>query len=73
VTPTPTATASVPTGTAGARSSGYHVRVLFGGKVLKSSNPSLGKMDMLPVETLLAYFDGLVGEGASLIKAKCSS
>lgn len=33
---------------------GHHVRVLWGGRVLKSSNPSLGSMDMLPVETLLA-------------------
>lgn len=32
----------------------YYVRVLWGGRVLKSSNPSLGTMDMLPVETLLA-------------------
>ncbi|KAJ1325282.1 2-phosphoxylose phosphatase [Microdochium nivale] len=56
------------------KSSGsWHVRVLFGGKVLKSSNPSLGVMDMLPVETLLAYFDGLVGKDASLVKGKCSS
>lgn len=34
--------------------SGYYIRVLFGGRVLTSSNPSLGTMDMLPVETLLA-------------------
>lgn len=34
--------------------SGYYVRVLFGGKVLTSSNPSLGTLDMVPVETLLA-------------------
>lgn len=33
--------------------SGYYVRVLFGGRVLTSSNPSLGTMNMLPVETLL--------------------
>ncbi|KAK5635055.1 hypothetical protein RRF57_010767 [Xylaria bambusicola] len=52
--------------------SGYYVRVLFGGQVLRSSNPSLGAMDMLPVETLLAYFDGLVGENASLVVGKCS-
>ncbi|KAF7544681.1 hypothetical protein G7Z17_g9765 [Cylindrodendrum hubeiense] len=52
--------------------SGYYVRVLFSGKTLKSSNPSLGLMDMVPVETLLAYFDGLVGENASLVKGKCS-
>lgn len=51
----------------------WHVRVLFGGKILKSSNPSLGVMDMLPVETLLAYFDGLVGKDASLVRSKCSA
>lgn len=33
--------------------SGYYVRVLFGGQVLTSSNPSLGTMDMVPVETVL--------------------
>lgn len=32
----------------------YFVRVLFGGRVLTSSNPSLGMLDMLPIETLLA-------------------
>ncbi|PSR97343.1 histidine acid phosphatase [Coniella lustricola] len=53
--------------------SGYYVRVLFGGKVLNSSNPSLGMMDMLPLETLLAYFDGLVGTNASLVVDKCSA
>ncbi|KAF6832177.1 Counting factor 60 [Colletotrichum musicola] len=53
--------------------SGWYVRVLWGGQVFKSSNPSLGVMDMIPVETLLAYFDGLVGENASLVKGKCSA
>ncbi|KAI1823911.1 histidine acid phosphatase family protein [Xylaria intraflava] len=52
--------------------SGYYVRVLYGGRTLRSSNPSLGVMDMLPVETLLAYFDGLVGRDASLVKGKCN-
>lgn len=33
--------------------SGHYVRVLWGGRVLNSSNPSLGSLDMLPVETLL--------------------
>ncbi|KAK0634747.1 histidine acid phosphatase [Bombardia bombarda] len=51
---------------------GYYVRVLFGGKVMRSSNPSLGVMDMLPVETLLAYFDGLVGKGADLVIGRCN-
>lgn len=36
------------------RDGGYYVRVLFGGKVLTSSNPSLGTLDMVAVETLLA-------------------
>ena len=52
--------------------SDHYVRVLFGGQPLRSSNPSLGLMDMLPVETLLAYFDGLVGKNASLVKEKCA-
>lgn len=39
---------------AGASVSGHYVRVLWGGRVLQSSNPSLGLLDMLPVETLLA-------------------
>ncbi|EOO00330.1 putative histidine acid phosphatase family protein [Phaeoacremonium minimum UCRPA7] len=72
VQPTATTTSSAATSTA-TSASGYYVRVLFGGKVLKSSNPSLGLIDLIPVETLLAYFDGLVGENASLIKGKCSS
>ncbi|KAI0121296.1 histidine phosphatase superfamily [Xylariales sp. AK1849] len=51
--------------------SGFHVRVLFGGQTLRSSNPSLGLIDLLPIETLLAYFDGLVGNNADLVKGKC--
>ncbi|KAI1134274.1 phosphoglycerate mutase-like protein [Hypoxylon sp. FL0543] len=50
----------------------YFVRVLFGGKPLKSSNPSLGLLDMLPAGILLEYFDGLVGANASLVVAKCN-
>lgn len=50
----------------------FYVRVLFGGKVLKSSSPTLGKMDMVPVETLLGYFDALVGKEASKVKANCN-
>ncbi|POS71815.1 hypothetical protein DHEL01_v209797 [Diaporthe helianthi] len=49
----------------------HYVRVLFGGVVLESSNPSLGVLDMIPVETLLAYFDGLVGVKANLVVDKC--
>ncbi|KAI0596902.1 histidine acid phosphatase family protein [Biscogniauxia sp. FL1348] len=50
----------------------YYVRVLFSGQVLRSSHPSLGAMDMVPLGTLLAYFDGLVGENASLVVGKCN-
>lgn len=49
----------------------YFVRVLFGGRVLKSSSPTLGVMDMVPLSTLLDYFDGLVGPSASLVKPLC--
>ncbi|KAG5982968.1 hypothetical protein E4U55_001020 [Claviceps digitariae] len=54
-------------------SSGFYVRVLFCGKVLKSSNPSLGSIDMLPIEMLLDYLDGLVGEEGNLVKSKCQA
>ncbi|KAE9977165.1 hypothetical protein EG327_007819 [Venturia inaequalis] len=36
-----------------------YVRVLWGGKVLRSSNPSLGLMDMLDADVLLGYIDAL--------------
>ncbi|EKD19421.1 uncharacterized protein L3040_006794 [Drepanopeziza brunnea f. sp. 'multigermtubi'] len=52
-------------------SSSYYMRVLWKGQVLRSSNPSFGLMDMVPLDTFLAYFDGLVGVGASLVKGKC--
>ena len=51
--------------------SGFYVRVLFNGQSLKSSSPTLGLMEMVPVETLLGYFDGLVGKNASLVKGLC--
>ncbi|OCK83811.1 histidine acid phosphatase-like protein [Lepidopterella palustris CBS 459.81] len=47
------------------------VRILWGGQILTSSNPTLGKVDMLNVDVLLAYFDGLVGVGASKVVAYC--
>ncbi|KAL8380961.1 hypothetical protein RB595_005317 [Gaeumannomyces hyphopodioides] len=51
---------------------GHFVRTLFSGKVLKSASPALGDMDMVPLDTLLAYFDRLVGDKASLIVDKCN-
>lgn len=69
----PTSTApSSPIKTGTTSSSGFYVRVLFGGKVLRSSTPSLGLMDMIPIESLLSYFDALVGENASSIKRQCN-
>ncbi|EER29021.1 hypothetical protein D8B26_000765 [Coccidioides posadasii str. Silveira] len=49
----------------------HFVRVLFGGRVMHSSNPDLGKMDMIPVSQLLEYFDGLVGKRANLVPGLC--
>ncbi|EWZ86737.1 hypothetical protein FOWG_10274 [Fusarium oxysporum f. sp. lycopersici MN25] len=50
----------------------YFVRVLWSGKTLTSSHPDLGRMEMVPVKTLLKYFDGLTGKDASLVKGRCS-
>lgn len=50
----------------------YYIRLLWGGQVMRSSNPTLGILDMLEVEILLAYFDGLVGQGAKKIPGLCS-
>jgi acid phosphatase len=49
----------------------YYIRVLWGGQVLGSSNPSLGLIDLIPVQTFLAYIDGLVGVNASMIPSLC--
>ncbi|KAL1296837.1 hypothetical protein AAFC00_004460 [Neodothiora populina] len=49
----------------------YFVRVLWGGQILKSSHPAFGEMNMVPPQTLLAYFDGLVGVGADKIPGLC--
>jgi hypothetical protein len=47
------------------------VRILWGGQVLKSSNPSLGKVDMLDVDVFLGYVEGLVGRRAEKVKGLC--
>lgn len=48
------------------------VRILWGGSVFRSSNPELGHVDMLPLDTLLGYFDALVGVGGSRIPDMCA-
>lgn len=47
----------------------WAVRVLWGGRVLRSS--AMGEIDMMPVEEFLGYLTGLVGEGASYVLEKC--
>ena len=49
----------------------WFVRVLWSGKVLRSSSPVLGVADMIPLDRLLAYFDGLVGRLGSAVPAAC--
>ena len=71
-TPSSTSSPSPPVLTSVTSASGYYIRVLWNGQVLQSSNPSLGLMDMIPLETVLAYLDGLVGVGANLIPGKCN-
>lgn len=51
----------------------FFVRVLWGGQVLRSSVPMFGSMDMVPVDSLLAYFDELVGVNGSKIREMCYS
>ncbi|KAH0561984.1 hypothetical protein GP486_003313 [Trichoglossum hirsutum] len=51
----------------------WYIRVLWGGKVLRSSSPQLGVIDMVPLDQVLAYFDGLVGVRASRVVAFCTS
>ena len=54
-----------------AGTSDRYLRVLWGGKVLKSNNPTLGILNMVPVDRILTYFDGLVGVGAVLVPELC--
>jgi acid phosphatase len=50
----------------------YYLRVLWGGRILQSSNLSLGLMNMIDLDIFLAYIDGLVGQGASKIPGLCN-
>jgi hypothetical protein len=50
-----------------------YLRILWGGQVLRSSNPTLGKVDMLDADVFLAYIDGLVGKGAGKVVDFCKS
>jgi hypothetical protein len=50
-----------------------YIRILWSGQVLRSSNPSLGKVEMLDLDVFLAYVDGLVGARAAKVVAYCKS
>lgn len=50
-----------------------YIRILWGGQVLQSSSPTLGKIDMLDLNIFLEYVDGLVGEKAQKVVAFCKS
>lgn len=49
----------------------WFLRVLWRGRVLRSSNPSLGLMDLINVDVFLSYVDGLVGSNALKIPYLC--
>ncbi|RCI14357.1 hypothetical protein L249_6007 [Ophiocordyceps polyrhachis-furcata BCC 54312] len=53
--------------------SNFYLRLLFDGQPLKSSNPSLGVIDMVPVDTVLEYFDNLVGKEGGLVESLCQT
>ncbi|KXS09667.1 phosphoglycerate mutase-like protein [Gonapodya prolifera JEL478] len=53
------------------KTNGYVVRVLWGGKVLRSSN--LGPIDMIPADDFIGYVEGLTGVNGSYIVQKCVS
>ncbi|KAK5019960.1 hypothetical protein LTR16_000005 [Cryomyces antarcticus] len=69
------ATTSNSNGYTGNGSSGsitqFFIRVFWSGRVLRSSSAVFGVLDMVPAERVLAYFDGLVGVGASRIPGLC--
>ncbi|KAF2856953.1 histidine acid phosphatase-like protein [Plenodomus tracheiphilus IPT5] len=50
---------------------GRYIRILWGGRVLRSSNPSLGTVELLDLQTFLGYVDGLVGRGAERVVRGC--
>lgn len=51
----------------------WFLRVLWGGKVLESSHPSFGKMEMVPLGVFMSYVDALVGVGASKVPGLCNA
>jgi acid phosphatase len=50
-----------------------YLRILWGGQVLTSSNPSLGRVDMIYLDVFLGYVDGLIGAHAEKVVEFCQS
>jgi len=50
---------------------GKRIRVLWGGKVLRSNNPDLGELDMISADTFGAYLERLIGKGAREVMETC--
>jgi len=63
------------TGGSSGRDKAY-LRIIWGGQVMRSSNPSLGnkdgEVDMIDLEVFLGYVDGLVGRRASMVVGNCA-
>lgn len=51
----------------------WYVRILWGGKVFKSSNPTLGEVDFIELSKLTDYFQGLVGTKAANVVTLCAN
>jgi 2-phosphoxylose phosphatase len=49
----------------------FYLRVLWSGSVLTSSNPWLGRIDMVPMSKFLRYIDGLVGLRGDKVPGLC--
>lgn len=50
----------------------HALRILWGGKVFKSSSPTLGLVDMIDLRVFLDYIDGLIGLRAVKVHQFCS-
>ena len=52
---------------------GHWLRILWGGQVLQSSNPTLQAVDgMVDLDLFLGYIDGFVGLRASKVPGLCA-
>lgn len=49
----------------------WYLRILLGGQVFRSSTPEIGVADMIPLNRLVEYLEGLVGAQAENVVALC--